>query len=105
MTSTPTFQPLSYPTNGESDSDTRLMATISVGYDPSEPSYLSYHVEPDPSEPSHPSVIRLTSDSSPSFATSRQVPPLVHGHERARGGGRGDDTPGGFGNDFLPTDE
>ena len=60
----PYFQPPRYPTDGESDSDTRLTLTVSLDTDPSEPSYPSYHVEFDPSEPSCPSVIRLASDSS-----------------------------------------
>ena len=51
----PAFHPSMYPTDGESDSDTRLT--------------LTYSVESDPSEPSYPSVILRTSNSS-SSATS-----------------------------------
>ena len=113
----PPFHPLRYRTDGDFDSDTRLTPTVSVDSDPSELSYLSYHVETDLSEPSFPSMIRLSSDSSSSSAAPRYTPPPVCGREfirtraiprgrgRARGGGRGDATPGGFGNDFLPPDE
>ena len=100
------FAPPRYPTDNESNSD------------PSEPSYPSYRVVTDPSEPSFPSVVRLSSDSaSSSSAALRRTPPPVrgcgfirtravpHGCGRARGGGRGDTAPGGFGNDYLPPDE
>ena len=76
----PYFQPLRYPTDRESDSDTRLMPTVSVDSDPSEPSYSSYHMESDPFEPFRPSVIRLTSDSSSSSAAPHHAPPLIRGH-------------------------
>ena len=97
----------------ESDSDTHLTPTVSLDFDPLEPSYLSYHVESDPSECSRPLVIRLTFDSSSSSAAPHHVPPPVygrgfirthavpHGHGRARGGGHDDDTLGGFGNGYL----
>ena len=113
----PYFQPLRYPTNGESDLDTRLTLTVSLDSNPLEPSYPSYHMETDPSEPSYPSMIRLTPNSSSSFAASRLVLPPVRGcgficistmprgHGRARGGGHGDVTPGGFGNGYLLPDE
>ena len=113
----PYFQPPRYPTDGDSDSDTRLTPTVSLDSDPSEPSYLSYHVETDSSELSYLSVIRLTSDSSSSSATPRHTPPLVRGRgfirtravprERghARGGGHGDVAPGGFGNNYVSPDE
>ena len=58
----PYFQPPRYPTDDETDSDTRLTPTISLDSDPSEPSYPSYHVETDPSEPSYSSMIRFTSN-------------------------------------------
>ena len=111
------FQQPRYPTDGDFDSDTRLTPTVSLDSDPSEPSYLSYHVETDLSEPSYSSVIRLTSDSSSSSAAPSHTPPPVHGRgliricamprgrDRARGGGRGDVAPGGFGNGCLPPDE
>ena len=75
----PYFPPPRYPTNDETDSDTRLTPTASVDLDPSEPSYLSYHVEMDPSEPSFPSVIRLSSNSasSSSVAPHRTPPQFV----------------------------
>ena len=85
--------------------------------DPSEPSYPSYRVETDPSEPSFLSVIRLSSDSaSSSAAPHRTLPPVrgrgfirtravPRGRGRARGGGRGDAAPSGFGNGYLPPDE
>ena len=113
----PYFAPPRYPTDDESDLDTRLTPTTSVESDPSEPSYPSYHMETDPSEPYQPSVIRLTSDSSTSSATPHHTPPPVHGRRfirtravpcgcgHARGGGRGDVGPGGFGNSFLPPNE
>ena len=116
----PYFPPPRYPTDGESDSDTRLMPTVSLNSDSLEPSYPSYHVETDLSEPSHPLVIRLTSDSSSSSSSSaapRCTPPLVRGcgfirtravprgRGRARGGGHGDAAPGGFGNGYLPPNE
>ena len=93
----PPFHPPMYPTDGESNSDTHLTPT--------------YSVESDPLEPSYPFVIRLMSDSSSSVAS--QAPPLGHGRGfirtralprgcgRARGGGCGDDAPGGFGNRFV----
>ena len=111
----PYFQPPRYPTNGESDSDTRLTPIVYLDSNPSEPYYPSYHVETDPSKPSYPSVIRLTSDSS-SSAASHHVPPPVRGfgfirtcvmprgRGRTRGGGRGDVTSDGFGNGSLPSD-
>ena len=68
-----------YPTDGELDSDTHLMLTISLDSDPSKPSYSSYYVESDPSEPSRPSVICLTFDSSSSSVASRHVPPPIRG--------------------------
>ena len=83
----PHFQPPRYPTDGESDSDTRLTLTVSLDSDPSEPSHLSYHVEFDPSEPSYPLVICLASDSSSSSAAPHHAPPSVRGrgfiHTRA----------------------
>ena len=83
----PYFQSSRYPSDEEFNSDTRLTPTVSLDSDPSEPSYLSYHVETNPSEPSYPSVIRLTSDSSSSSAASHHVPPPVRGrgfiHTRA----------------------
>ena len=97
----PPFHCPRYPTDGESDSDTRLTLTVSVESDPSESSYSTYFVGSYRSEPSQPLVIHLSSDSSNSFASP--PPPLVRGHgfirahavprERghARGGGRGDD--------------
>ena len=54
-----------YLTDGESNFDTHLTPTYLVGFDPSEPTYLS--------------VIRLTSDSSSSLAASR-APPSIQGH-------------------------
>ena len=113
----PYFSPPRYPTTEESNLDTHLTPTISLDFDPSEPSYLSYHVKTDPSEPSCPSVIRMTSNSSSSSAASRHVPPPVCGRGfirthavprgcgRARGGGCGDVTLEGFGNGFLLPDE
>ena len=71
----PYFLPPRYLTDGESDFDTRLTLMVSLDFDPSEPSYLSYHVESDPSEPSHPSVICLTSDSSSSSVAPHHVLP------------------------------
>ena len=68
-----------YPTDGESDSDTRLTLIVYLDSDPSKSSYPSYHVEFDPSKPSYPLVIRLTSDSSSSSTAPRHVPPLVCG--------------------------
>ena len=77
-------------------------------------SYPTYSVGSYRSEPSQPSVIRLSSDSSTSsaspaplirsrgFICTRVVP---RGQVHARGGGRGDVAPGGFGNRFLPPDE
>ena len=94
-----------------------MTLTVSLDFDPSEPSYPSYHVESDPSEFSYPSVIRLTSDSSSSSTVSHHMPPLVSGHRfihtravphrrgHARGRGHGDVTPGGFENGFLLPDE
>ena len=114
----PYFQPPRYLTDDDTDSDTCLTMTVSVDSDPSELSHPSYHVETDPSEPSYLSVIRLTSDSSSSSSsTHHHTPSLVrgrgfirisampHGHGYARGGRRGDVTPGGFGNGYLPPDE
>ena len=113
----PYFQPPRYPTDGDSDSDTRLTPTASLDSNPSELSYPSYHVETDLFEPSYPSVIHLTFDSSSSSATPRHTSPPVRGHRfihtrvvprgcgRARGGGHGDVTPGGFRNGYLPPDE
>ena len=75
----PDFSPPRYPTDGESDSDTHLMPTVSLDSDSLEPFYLSYHVELDQSEPSRPLMIRLTSDSSSSFTASHHMPPLVRG--------------------------
>ena len=40
----PPFHPLRYPTDGDSDSDTRLMSTVSIETDPSELSYPTYSV-------------------------------------------------------------
>ena len=109
----PYFQPPRYPTDEESNSDTRLTSTVSLDSNLSEPSYPSYHVESDLSEPSHPSVICSTSNSSSSSIAPHHAPPLVRdrgfihtgivprGRGRARGGGRGDDAPGGFGNGYL----
>ena len=64
----PYFEPPRYPTDDESDSDTRLTLTASMESDPSELSYPSYHVETDLSEPSFLSVICLSSDSASSSA-------------------------------------
>ena len=75
----PYFVPPRYPTDDESDSDTRLTPTASVESDPSEPSYLSYHVETDPSEPSFSSVICLSSDLASSSATPCRTPPPIRG--------------------------
>ena len=64
-------------------------------------------------------MIRLTSDSSSSSATPYHTPPPVRsrgfirtrvvprgrGRGHAQGGGRGDVTPDGFQNGFLPPDE
>ena len=75
----PYFVPPRYPTNDESDSDTRLTPTASVESDPSEPSYPSYYVETDPSESFFPSVIRLSSDSASSSATPYRTLPPIHG--------------------------
>ena len=112
----PYFPPPRYPTDGQFDSDTRLMLTVSLDSNPSEPSYPNYHAESNLSKPSYPSVIRLTSDSSSSSAAPRHIPPPVRArgfiHTRAvpSGCGRGregehsDDAPGGFGNDYLPFD-
>ena len=73
-------------------------------------------METNPSKPSYPSVIRLTSNSSSSSAARHHASPLVcgrgfirtravpRGHGRARGGERGDVTPGGFGNSYLSPD-
>ena len=72
----PCFQPSRYPSDGESDSDTRLTPTVSLDSDPSEPSYPSYHMASDPSEPSHPSVIHLTSYLSSSSTAPHHAPPL-----------------------------
>ena len=113
----PYFAPPRYPTDDESDSDTRLTLTALVESDPSEPSYPSYHVETDLSEPSFPSVIHLSSDSASSSIAPHRTPPPIRGRGfirtravprgrgRARGGGRGDAAPGGFGNGYLPPDE
>ena len=112
------FQPPRYPTDRESNSDTRLIPTVSLDSDLLEPSYPSYHVESDPSEPSRPLVIHLTSDSSSSSSSKapHHAPPPIHGRGFirthtvprgcvcARGGGCGDDAPGGFGNGYLPFD-
>ena len=113
----PYFALLRYPTNDESDSDTRLTSIASVESDPSKPFYPSYHVEMDPFELSFPSVICLSFDLASSLATLRRTSPSVrgrgfirtravpHGRGRARGGGRGDAAPGGFRNGYLPPDE
>ena len=97
--------------------DTRLASTVSLDSDPLKPSYRSCHVETDLSESSYPFVIRLTSNSSTSSAVPRHTPPPVRGrkfirtravprgHGCARGGERGDVTPGGFGNGYLSPDE
>ena len=71
----PYFQPPRYPIDGDSYSNTHLTTIVSLDSDPSEPSYLSYHVETDPSEPFCPSVIHLTSDSSSSSAMPHHVHP------------------------------
>ena len=75
----PYFAPPRYPTDDESDLDTRLTLTASVESDPSEPSYLSYIVKTDPSEPSFPSVICLSSDSASSSVALYHTPPTVLG--------------------------
>ena len=75
----PYFQPPRYPTNDEIDSDTHLTVIISLDFNPSEPSYPSYHVETDQFEPSYPSVICLTSNSSSSSAAPHHTPPPVRG--------------------------
>ena len=68
-----------YLTDGESDSDTWLMPTISLDSDPSKLFYPSYHVESDPSEPSCPSMIRLIFDLSFSSVAPHHIPPPVRG--------------------------
>ena len=75
----PYFAPPRYPTDDESDSDTRLTPTASVESNPSKPSYSSYRVGTDPFEPSFPSVIRLSSDSASSLAAPRHTPLPVRG--------------------------
>ena len=60
----PPFHVLRYPTDGESDFDTRLISTYSMESDPSESTYPMYSMESNASESSYPSVIRLSSDSS-----------------------------------------
>ena len=92
----PPFHPSRYPTDGESNSDTRLTPTISVESDPSESSYPTYSMGSYRLEPSQPSVICLSSDSSASSAGL--APPRVYGrgficthvvlHRHGRGGGR-----------------
>ena len=83
----PYFQSPRYPTDGKSNLDTRLTPTVSLYFDPLEPSYLSCHVESDPSEPSYPLVIHLTSYSSSSSAAPHHAPAPVRGrgfiHTRA----------------------
>ena len=113
----PYFQPLKYPTDDVTDSNTCLTPIVSLDSDPSEPSYPSYHVEIDPSEPSYPSVIHLMSDLSSSSTAPRHTPPPIRGrgfirthamprgHGHARGGGHSDVAPGGFGNGYLSPDE
>ena len=111
----PPFHPPRYPTDGDSDFDTRLVPTASIETDPSKSSYPTHSIGSYRLEPSQPLVIRLTSDSSASsggpapppvrgrgFIHTRAVP---HGHGPARGGGRGDITPSGFENSFLLSDE
>ena len=73
-------------------------------------------MESDPSEPSRPSVIRLTSYLSSSSTAPHHAPPpargcgfirthaMPHGRGRARGGGSGDGTPGGFEYGYLSFD-
>ena len=112
----PYFQLPRYPTDGETNLDNCLTPTISLDSKPSEPSYPSYHVESDPSEPSYHSMIHPTSNSSSFSAALHHTPPLVRGRGfictrpvprgrgRARGEGRGDDAPGGFGNGYLSFD-
>ena len=108
------FHPSRYLTDGDFDSDTRLMSTISIESDPSKSSYPTYSMGFYHLEPSQPSVIRLSSDSSTSSAGL--VPPPVRScgfiHirtvprwcELARGRGLGDDAPDGFENEYLPFD-
>ena len=94
-----------YPTDDESNSDTRLTLTASVESNLSESSYLSYRVETDLFEPSFPSAAprrTLPPVHGRGFIRTRAVP---RGRGRARGGGCGDAAPGGFGNGYLPLDE
>ena len=107
----PPFHPLRYLTDGESDSDTRLTPIFFMESEPSESTYLTYSVGSYHLEPSQPSIIRLSSDSSALFGDPAL--PSVHGcgfnctctvpceHGRAQGGGRRDDAPGGFENEYL----
>ena len=90
----PPFHSPRYPTDGESNSDTRLKRTYLVETNPSESSYLTYCVGSYHSKPSQPSVICLSSDSS--ALSTGPAPSLASGCGRARGGGRGDDAPDGF---------
>ena len=111
----PPFHPPRYPTDGDSDSDTRLTPTASIEMDPSESSYPTYSVGSYRSEPYQPSVIRLSSDSSASSASPAPTSICNHGFictravprrcGRAQRGGCGNVTPGGFRNGFLPLDE
>ena len=63
------FHPPRYPTDGESNSDSRLTLTYSVEFDPSESTYLTYSVGSYHSKPSQSSLIHLSSDSSASSAS------------------------------------
>ena len=112
----PPFHPQRYPTDRESNSDTRLTPMYSMDSNPLKSTYPTNSVEPDPLDLFYPSVIRLSFDSSAS-STADWAPPSVHrhrfictyvvpcGHGRARGRGCGDDAPGGFRNKYLPFDK
>ena len=80
----PYFPLPSYPTDDETDSDTRLTPTASVDSDHSELSYPSYHVETDSSEPFFSSMIRLSSESSSSSVAPHRTPPPVRGRRFIR---------------------
>ena len=93
----PSFHSLMYPTDEETNFDTRLT--------------LMYSIESNPSESAYPVIIQLTSDSASSawsqapasrcrcgFIHTRVIP---QGHGWARGERHGNAT-GGFGNGFVP---
>ena len=108
------FHSQRYPTDRESDFDTRMTPTYSVESNPSEPSYLTYSVGSYHSESSHPSMIHLSSYSFASLAASTAPPvrgrrfirtrAVPRGRGRTRGGGCGDNAPGGYGNGYLSFD-